>query len=222
MTGILFLASEFIERMSNPAYGVLVNEDYAIRLARVLMSGEIESMLTREAEELTDIDALTPHGWIWLVGWARARGIVLNDMLLLGLAEKWSTVSMQASVIDLATRWKKWQREPGGEPTPLERFEDPWLFTLLQHCTKHEHEPGVEPGPVHTGRAEKLLMALLQVGNDITLEAASTLLNHSWAGSSKLVQFFWLWCDGLDEETREIWVSRIRPPEDPRKRDLPG
>ena len=33
MTALLTLASEFIERMSNPAYGVLVNEEYAIRFA---------------------------------------------------------------------------------------------------------------------------------------------------------------------------------------------
>ena len=59
------------------------------------------------------------------------------------------------------------------------------------------------------------VIALMQDGREITLDAASTLLNHHWIGQSRLVQFFWSIWDELDDETQRLWVSRLRPPDSP-------
>ena len=42
MNEILTLASDFVERMSNPAYGVRVNEDYSYGLQRFCLQTSSE------------------------------------------------------------------------------------------------------------------------------------------------------------------------------------
>jgi hypothetical protein len=130
MTALLTLASEFIERMSNPAYGVLVNEDYTIRFAELFDSdGKFERTLKREAKSLTSTDALTPHGWMWLLAWARSQRLALNQTLLLEITDKWTSVSMQSLAIEIATQSVRWKRH-AHIPT-LYEFEHPFLRELL-------------------------------------------------------------------------------------------
>ncbi len=233
MSDILTLASEFLERMSNPAYGIRVNEDYALRFAKLLGSeraeepgeprdsekpeelGEFEKMLRGEVERLNDVDALTPHGWLWILGWARAKDLDLDGQLLLDLTEKWSSVFLQVSAIDLATRRadSDWIRRK--TPLPLGDFGHPWLSKLMYRATEVPEEDRPRSGEVHTDRAERVLIALLQVGRKITLDAASTLLHHDWLGQRKVVEYFWFQCDGLEEETRDVWIERLQPPPKP-------
>jgi len=59
MSEVLTLASDFIERMSNPAYGILVNEDYSTRLGTLLSSDRFDGLLRREVEQLNDPESLT-------------------------------------------------------------------------------------------------------------------------------------------------------------------
>jgi len=210
MEQILTLASDFIEHMSNPAYGLRVNEDYSLRFAALLSSEEFPGLLGREVTRLEDPSTLSPHGWLWLLGWARSEGIPLKDSLLLHLTETWSSVFMQVAAIDLATRHVEWKRRDSVDP--LQKFRHPFLRKLMTRCTYADDEESRVHKHVQTARAESLLVALMQVGTDITLDAASALLNHPWTGRPFLVDFFWSLCSELDEETREIWVSRLRPP----------
>src|SRR4026208_239719 len=108
MSDVLALSSDFIERMSNPAYGVSVNEDYSIRFGKMLTSDGFDDMLQHEARRLRNVDTLSSHGWLWLLDWAKSRNISLDDELLLDLTERWSSVFMQVSVIDLATQNAEW------------------------------------------------------------------------------------------------------------------
>lgn len=70
MSAVFPLASEFIDRMANPAHGIRVNEEYSLRFAKLLSSEEFALLLRREASRLKDPDDLTAHGWLWLLGWA--------------------------------------------------------------------------------------------------------------------------------------------------------
>jgi hypothetical protein len=62
----LVLASEFIERAANPAFGLEVNEEYALRWAILRQTGDPVSDL--QIGELTphDLDALSLDAWFWL------------------------------------------------------------------------------------------------------------------------------------------------------------
>ena len=220
MSDVLALSSDFIERMSNPAYGVSVNEDYSIRFGKMLTSDGFDDMLQHEARRLRNVDTLSSHGWLWLLDWAKSRNISLDDELLLDLTERWSSVFMQVSVIDLATQNAEWTRRQS--VATVEGFQNRWLSKLMQRSTTLPSEelsqadslrqalPSSEY--ISTNRAENVLIALLQVGRDITVDAAATLLRHDWAGHTKLVRFFWSCYDGLDNETQLVWKSRLQPP----------
>ncbi len=211
MSNLIVLASEFIERMSNPIYGIKVNEDYSIRFAKILSSEGTDEMLHYEVKQLDDINALTPFGWIWLLSWVRAKKAILNDKLLFSLAEKWSNVSILISVVDVAIRQIKQQEKFNTiKSLQKEKFEHPWLSELINRFTHVKDDNDKEF--IHTGKAENLLIALLQIGNNISLDAASVLLNVSWPGKSKLNKYFWFLLDGLDNETKETWLSHLHPP----------
>ncbi len=210
MSHILTLASDFIERMSNPAYGIKVNEDYSLRFATLLSSEGFDKMLREEAKEVTNPDTLTPHGWLWLLGWARSKDIELNPKLLLHLTQHWSSVFMQVLAIELATRRVEWERP--NQTMSLEDFRNSWLKSLMYDCVAIDKKVHDEQNEIHTGQAENVLIALMQIGSDVTLDAASTLLNHNWPGQAKLLKFFWLRIEGLDEKTQKNWHVRLRPP----------
>lgn len=211
MSHVLAIASDFIERMANPGYGIRMNEDYAIRFGTFLSSENFNVLLRHEIEEIKDEHALTPHGWLWVLGVARANGIDLDDDLLLNLAEEFSSVFMQVLVIDLATRHSEMERPESA--VTLSVFDHEWLSELLSRCTKIQGMEKAQHDSVDTSRSEKVLVALMQVGSDITIAAASWLLNHTWLGQSQLVEYFWSLCNELDDETRQNWVSRLHPPE---------
>lgn len=210
MSQVLALASDFIERMSNPTYGISVNEDYSLRFAALLSSKGFDDLLRREIAQLRDPETLSPHSWLWLLSWARSKEISLDEKLLLHLTENLSSIFMQVATIDLATRRTDWMRRKS--VASLQEFDHPWLSKLLRRCTEIHGKQDTKHVHVDTRRSETVLIALMQVGSDITLDAASTLLNHPWIGQSVLLQFFWSLCNELDDETRDTWVSRLRPP----------
>lgn len=211
MSQVLTLASEFIERMSNPAYGIRENEDHTMRFGALLASEGFEDLLRREVAQIRSPESLSPHGWLWLLNWARSQDIALDDKLLLHLTENFSSVFMQVAAIDVATRRADWV--PRTSVVHLHEFDHPWLAKLLRRCTDVHDEEITTHRHVDTRRAETVLVALMQVGSDITLDAASSLLNHEWIGQSMLVEFFWSLCNGLDSGTRRKWISRLHPPE---------
>lgn len=211
MSQVLALASDFIERMINPAYGIRVNEEYSLRFAELLSTEGFEDLLRSEVAQLKSPETLSQHGWLWVLGWARSKKISIDETLLLQLTESWSSIFMQVAAIDLATREAKWvPREP---ITSIQEFGHPWLSKLMLNCTKASDGKNMDQEYIDTRCAEMTLVALMQVGSDIALDAASSLLNHKWAGQAQLVKLFWSLCDRLDDETQELWVSRLHPPE---------
>jgi hypothetical protein len=219
MNALLTLASEFIERMSNPAYGVLVNEDYAIRFAEVLDSegSTFERTLKREAKSLTSTDALTAHGWMWLLSWARSRRLTLSNKLLLEITDKWTSVPMQSLAIEIATQTARW-RQKAHVPSIYE-FEHPFLRELLRRAVEPRRDESRDQvrikdetpqlREIRTDRAESTLVALINVESNITLDAAAALLNHPWEGQHTLLFFYEYLQAGLDPETQKEWSKRL-------------
>ena len=147
MSSLLELAAEFFDRMTNPAYGAEVNEEYALRLASLL------------------------------------------------------------------------DEETSGASVP--EFPHPWLRTVLVRATRppsdqqQDRDPHVPIGPGsvrHSRHVHSLLIALLLVERDITLDAATALLHERWEGQQELLEVFDGRMAALDPETRELWQERLRPP----------
>lgn len=224
MSEILTLARDYIEHMANPVYGLSVNEDYSIRFAVLLRSDEFEGRLRQEIRELTTEDTLTSYGWIWLLSWARSRRIDLPENLLVDLFGEWSSVFVRSSVLDIGTQnadytHGQWKGSSIGE------FPNQFIRRIMLQATESPEAPQVpisrkgleraevlrEPEPVMS-LAESTLIALLQLGTPLTLDAATVFLRDEWKGHDQLVRFFWAICDSLDPETRELWIERLDPP----------
>ncbi|MGA2075315.1 MAG: hypothetical protein ABSH52_17630 [Terriglobia bacterium] len=211
MSELLALARDFIEKMANPVYGYATNEDYSARFAELLRSEGFEGRLREEISTLRRPDALTSYGWLWVIGWAKSRRIPLPDDLLTELFEEWSSVFARCAIVDLATA--ELEYEPRGRDLSVQDFPSPFLVSIMTSATELGEEiyPTAELGRP-SGRAESVLIALLQVGRPITLDAASALLRHEWRGQRQLLEYFWTLCNSLDPETREVWIRDVNPP----------
>ena len=67
MTPLLTLARDYLERMSNPALGVAMNESYALKFGALLLEDKLQWQLADEIKQLRDPQTLTSHGWLWLL-----------------------------------------------------------------------------------------------------------------------------------------------------------
>ena len=67
MSGVLALVDDFIERMSNPAYGLSVNEEYAQRLSDAFAREGDRALLMAEVRRLEGVGALSMATWAWIL-----------------------------------------------------------------------------------------------------------------------------------------------------------
>jgi hypothetical protein len=223
MSDFLFLARDFIEHMVNPAHGVVVNEEYALRFASLLQRKGFEDLFLQEIRDARDQNALTSHGWLWLVGWAKSRNIDLPTELLVDLFEEWSDVFVKTTILDLATRNAEY-RPPDHLEISITDFPNDFLRRVMLSAVRVEREEYTDlkglprergdeirrPEAIpEMNRAESLLVSLLQVGRPITLGAASTFLRYEWQGQRHMLNFFRLLYERLDEESRTAWSRSI-------------
>jgi hypothetical protein len=215
MSSLIELAAEFFDRMANPVFGAHVNDEYALRFASLVRDSAVAERLDVEAGRLQSVDALSAYGWTWLLGWARTRNLRLDVELLLDLCERWDSAAFKASVINAALT----QYSGSETRSTLDGIPDPWLQRLLLRAVEREpigdsDEPLVSPSqltPARNLHAQSLLIALLLVERDVTLDAASALLRHEWDGRDALLEFFWSRVDDLDPGTSARWQSRLEP-----------
>src|SRR5689334_11279548 len=102
MSTVLALARDFIERVSNPVFGTAVNEEYGFRLAALLESEGFERQLNEEIARLDDSGTFTSYGWLWLMGWARAKNVRMRPELLQRLFEQSSSVFVRTMILEIA------------------------------------------------------------------------------------------------------------------------
>lgn len=216
MSTVLALARDFIERMSNPVFGISVNEEYSLEFGQLLQSEGFTEQLRRDIQSLEYPGEMTSHAWMWLIGWARSNRVALRDNLLVELFDQWSSVFVKTAILDLITTesresWRP-ERDRRGDIS-----ENPVIAAIVARTIAYgpsgEREQQDAPGIMAPlGRAEAALIALLQVGRPVTLQAAHGLLQQRWPGQERLLEFFWSLADSLEEETRAVWLREVDPP----------
>ncbi|WP_328323934.1 hypothetical protein OHA70_31990 [Kribbella sp. NBC_00382] len=220
MSGILRLANEFIERMMNPAYGQVINDEYSMMLGDLLADGEDVERLLSEAHRLSRVDELSAYTWTWLLTLPGTEN-QLSKELLLELGQQFQAPAFRVAVIDCALRGSYRLAEGEGPhfdrvPT-LDEIENPWLARLVLSTLPSvpDEAPDAGAGTVDSSAyqdAENLLVALLTVDWQDCRLAAVALLNHEWAGRRELLSFFRSRTTAMDEESRARWL-RLSPPE---------
>jgi hypothetical protein len=237
---LIELAAEFFDRMANPVYGAQVNEEYTLRFARLMDDGAT-SRMAQEVREIGSVSALSPSAWSWLLGWVRTQPEAeLDESVLRNLCEQWESTTFKAEVIrtalsrsDRPTPSDDYDRGQD-RPTPPDDYDrprpsidslpDPWLRELLIGSVRTEATGEADPHSddtsrsqptVHSRHAHSLLMALILVDTEESLDAAAALLQHPWPGQDSLLSAFWSRANSLEPQVRETWISRLHPP-DPR------
>jgi hypothetical protein len=220
---LIELAAEFFDRMANPVYGSQVNEEYALRFAQ-LVDGEATYRMAQEVNQVRSVSALSPSAWSWLLGWVRTQpDAELRPRVLRDLCERWESTTFKAEVIRTALSRSN-RPVPQGDSSDqsgIESLADPWLRDLLFRSVRPETTEESDTQPSGTDRAEptvhsrhvhSLFMALILVDTEESLDAAAALLQHPWPGHDSLVSAFWGRASALEEETRQLWIDRLRPP----------
>src|SRR4029450_13257633 len=88
MRGVLGLAADFIDRMTNPAPGQEENAAYAARFAELLERDDgLQSQLLASDLGPDDIDLLGLQGWLWYLNWLATRGVLPGEAFLTALYE---------------------------------------------------------------------------------------------------------------------------------------
>ncbi|GAA4363855.1 hypothetical protein [Nocardioides caricicola] len=221
MSGLLRLANEFLERMMNPSYGPLLNDEYAMRLGELLADEHTSDQLAQEATRLTRVDELSAHTWLWLLGQPQADAI---DRGLLGyLCIEFEAAAFRARVIDSALRDNP-RLEPGevyvSGRQSIQELENVWLRDLVATVVQlgDDSEGTQAPSSDSAGNfrgpdpynAQSMLVALLSVGRRDCHEAAAALLHHEWAGQDALLRSFDSRMTSMDEASQTQW-TRLRP-----------
>lgn len=226
MKGFLGLASDFIERMSNPAFGTQVNESYGLRLAQLLAHDKEMASAMTGMNDLQDWDVslLTTDGWLWLLGWMKSHGTRPPDAFLHSLFDSTNYLPVRLRVVEAVTatagleRFRDRHRE---SPPDIREFPESWLRTRmvravgpqeLERRRERDGEPrflGPENVDLAVAESVELATLLLQVGNETALLTARSLLAHRWKGSERLRTHITQLFSGLDEETRSKWYFEL-------------
>lgn len=209
MSNILALARDHMDRMANPAFGAAVNEEYSLRLASLMQEDGIYGRLRDELVSVRNADVLTSHGWLWLLGWAKAEKLPLREDLLIEVFERWSNVFLKAAVLEVGIA-----QEEVTDSVAL----SPFLARVLGVVTRTDEVLPDEERGFATRRAEEALIALLHVETTTTLQAAQVLLDRKWSGQARLHEFFEATLTTLESGARERWIMALQPSQGPAPR----
>lgn len=213
MNSFLTLARDYIERMSNPAYGLVVNEDYSQRFGSLLNSENFKGLMMHEVRQLQEVDELTPHGWSWLLAWATSNNIGLNNDLLFHLFLDSTNVFMKSMVILAATSDLERRGEYKQKYEHHQTSADVFLSRIVDYATGERWTSNEEFIPGKFNLAEVTLVALLQADTNASLKAAGALLRRDWQGHSALANYFETLTNNLDAETRQVWINTLYRPD---------
>src|SRR5579872_5450390 len=132
MSVLFSLAADFIDKVTNPSYGPLVNEEYSLKLGQLVNDESFLGMFSNEIKRIENVDELTPHAWIWVLRWCRTNRIKPSDAVLTALIKKWSSVFLQVLIIDAATFDASENEFNSYEPRVL---KNEWLIDTISQLT---------------------------------------------------------------------------------------
>jgi hypothetical protein len=218
MSTLLGLANDFVEQMINPAAGLLVNNEYSLRLGDLLSDAEALGRLRAEIRELRRLDDVSARTWMWILSLPQSH-LDLDPELLRQLCREFRGPAFRAAV--LACVFRDGQPVPSveelrlGHITSFENLDNDWLRVLVEdvlrepHTDQRDRDAGsVEPSePSANDDAESLLVALLTVDSRECLEAGVALLRHPWSGQTGLRIFFESRTSAMDNESRALWLG---------------
>jgi len=172
MKGILGLAAEFLDGLTDPARSVEEHELHAARFAELLARDpQLGELLTGSDLGAADVDLLSTAAWLWYLTWLRSSGVGLPGPAFLdALFDSTGDHLVRLKIVEAAATDATIGREdrgPGGRPPGDSQA---WLTRRIRRlATAEDGEQAFE-------EANDFALYLLQVGNDTAQEYLRDLL----------------------------------------------
>ncbi len=118
MNGLLAIAAGFLERMTNPQYGIEVNEEYSFRLHEALEEDpEFARSFATLALDPDDVETLPICAWPWYLEWREDNGSPPAADFLDALFEHTDDPAIRLCVVRSAVFGDYPVRTPAREPS---------------------------------------------------------------------------------------------------------
>jgi hypothetical protein len=170
MNGVLGLAADFIDRLSNPTHGAAMNESYGARLRELIeMDESLRRTLSQLELDADDAPQLSTSGWAWYLTWRRSAGMSPPPPPLMdALFDMTPDPVLRLKLVEIAAT------DPASTESamsPAEGFgtlPQSWLRSRLISIARRPRNDGdVEQPDDAAGEAEQLALMLLQVGSPL-------------------------------------------------------
>jgi hypothetical protein len=233
VNGLLAIAAGFLERMTNPQYGLEVNEEYSFRLHEALeQDPEFARSFATLALDPDDVETLPVCAWPWYLEWRENNGAPPAADFLDALFEYTDEPAVRLSVVRSAV----FRDYPVSTPD-REESTRPASSGDEFHADEQPDEPGTRaaeqrrdrPRPVESpwlrartarltdagerGRADASEIAtyLLQIGDPESIESLQTLMGQSWPGRENFVTAIQrhIADANLDTESAAAWRQQL-------------
>ena len=204
MKGVLGLAADFLDQLSNPAQGVEDNESHAARFQELISRDpELRATLLDAELHAGDVDLLSTPAWLWYLTWRRSQGAsVPAQEFIDALFESSGDYVVRLKIVEAAATDPTLAPSGEGERerarVPLEAAPASWLRTRLLRIVHAAGGEEAESEIAHV-QAEEMAVLLLQVGNDTAYTYLRALLAEPWRFQNQ-----------LRESVRGVVIARYR------------
>jgi hypothetical protein len=179
VTAELVLVADFIERLANPTYGRVLNEQYSQRFADAV--GDDEEFVGRLADRTlraSDVPTFTTAAWLWFLAWRRPHSTAPPAADFLDALFEDPDPLVRVRVIQEVT-WHPTTVEAmagvSAQDVPLSDLPVPWLPTRLFGIVHNDREFAV-------AEAQDIALSLVQLGDDVSLRTLGAFLRVQWRG----------------------------------------
>jgi hypothetical protein len=216
MKGVLGLAADFLDQLSNPAQGVEDNEIHAARFQELISRDpEVRATLLGAELDAGDVDLLSTPAWLWYLTWRRSQGAsVPAEAFVDALFESTADLVVRLKIVEAVATDPALAPRGEGEKLArisLEAAPASWLRTRLIGIVRAAGREDAD-GEIAYLQATEMAVLLLQVGNDTAYTYLRAVLAEPWRFQEDLREFVRevvIAGAGRDENTVEQWRRDI-------------
>ena len=186
------MIADFLDHMSDPAFGRQTNEAYNLRLGILLDNDQgLSEQLANADLHPDDVPSLSLASWLWYLRWRTLQGGRMpDDAFLSELYDSTDEAIVRIRVVDTVVTDSRGDQaliERMSERRGLSELPDNWLRHRMESIVGGD-EPRArrETDETPADRAWELSTYLLQLGDDFSLMALRALLAEQWSGRSYL------------------------------------
>jgi hypothetical protein len=192
MNALIGMIADFLDRLSDPAFGRQTNEAYNLRLGILLDNDEgLSAQLANAELSPDDVPALSLSSWLWYLRWRTLRGgRVPGDAFLSTLYDVTDEPIVRLRIVETVvtnSRDVHGAADEVPERRGLSGLPDNWLSHRM-YTIVSERETESEEGASPEEQAWELSAYLLQLGDDFSLTALRALLAQRWSGRQYLIR----------------------------------